>query len=299
MPENKHRAGFVSILGRPNAGKSTLLNALVGEKIAIVSNKPQTTRTAVQGILTEPDAQLVFLDTPGIHRTDTMLNKRMAEAVRTALEERDVLLFVHDAAVSFRPEDAEAIQLLKKVETPAIAVLNKVDLLKDKALLLPRIEKLAEQHAFAAYVPVAAAKGVGVAELKREIAARLPEGPAFFPEDQITDQPERFLAAEFIREKVLHHTRQEVPHAVAVAIEKWADEGRLTRIAATVYVERDGQKAILIGARGAMLKQIGTEARADIEAMLGRKVFLELFVKVKENWRTDPQFLNEMVGWQR
>ena len=299
MPENKHRAGFVSILGRPNAGKSTLLNALVGEKIAIVSNKPQTTRTAVQGILTEPDAQLVFLDTPGIHRTDTMLNKRMAEAVRAALEERDVLLFVHDAAVAFRPEDAEAIQLLKKVETPAIAVLNKVDLLKDKALLLPRIEKLAEQYAFAAYVPVAAAKGVGVAELKREIAARLPEGPAFFPEDQITDQPERFLAAEFIREKVLHHTRQEVPHAVAVAIEKWTNEGRLTRIAATVYVERDGQKAILIGARGAMLKQIGTEARADIEAMLGRKVFLELFVKVKENWRTDPQFLNEMVGWQR
>lgn len=299
MPENKHRAGFVSILGRPNAGKSTLLNALVGEKIAIVSNKPQTTRTAVQGILTEPDAQIVFLDTPGIHRTDSMLNKRMAEAVRTALEERDVLLFVHDAAVGFRPEDAEAIQLLKKVETPAIAVLNKVDLLKDKALLLPRIEKLAEQHAFAAYVPVAAAKGDGVAELKREIAARLPEGPAFFPEDQITDQPERFLAAEFIREKVLHHTRQEVPHAVAVAIEKWTEAGRLTRIAATVYVERDGQKAILIGARGAMLKQIGTEARADIEAMLGRKVFLELFVKVKENWRTDPQFLNEMVGWQR
>lgn len=299
MPENKHRAGFVSILGRPNAGKSTLLNALVGEKIAIVSNKPQTTRTAVQGILTEPDAQIVFLDTPGIHRTDSMLNKRMAEAVRTALEERDVLLFVHDAAVGFRPEDAEAIQLLKKVETPAVAVLNKVDLLKDKALLLPRIERLAEQHAFAAYVPVAAAKGDGVAELKREIAARLPEGPAFFPEDQITDQPERFLAAEFIREKVLHHTRQEVPHAVAVAIEKWTEEGRLTRIAATVYVERDGQKAILIGARGAMLKQIGTEARADIEAMLGRKVFLELFVKVKENWRTDPQFLNEMVGWQR
>ena len=299
MPESKHRAGFVSILGRPNAGKSTLLNALVGEKIAIVSDKPQTTRTAIQGILTEPGLQIVFLDTPGIHKTDTMLNKRMAEAVRAALEERDVLLFVHDAAAGFQAEDAEAIALLKKVETPAIAVLNKIDRLASKNLVLPRIERLAKEHEFAAYVPVAAARGDGIAELKREIAGRLPENPAYFPEDQITDQPERFLAAEFLREKVLHHTRQEVPHAVAVAIEKWSDEERVTRIAATIYVEREGQKAILIGARGAMLKQIGSEARADIETMLGRKVFLELFVKVKENWRTDPQFVNEMTGWQR
>jgi GTP-binding protein Era len=296
MPENKHRAGFVSILGRPNAGKSTLLNALVGEKIAIVSDKPQTTRTAIQGILTRPEAQIVFLDTPGIHKTDTLLNKRMAETVRAALEERDLLLFVHDASGPFRPEDAEAIALLKKVETPAIAVLNKIDLLASKQLLLPRIEKLAAAHGFRACVPVAASRGEGLGELLREIAACLPEGPAYFPPDEITDQPERFLAAEFIREKVLLHTRQEVPHAVAVAIDKWAEEERLTRITATIYVERGGQKAILIGARGAMLKQIGTEARADIEAMLGRKVFLELFVKVKENWRTDPQFLDELTG---
>ncbi|MBX9600630.1 MAG: GTPase Era [Bryobacteraceae bacterium] len=293
MPENKHRSGLVSILGRPNAGKSTLLNAFVGQKVAIVSNKPQTTRTAIQGVVTLDNAQIVFVDTPGIHKTDSLMNKRMMEDVRTALEDRDVLLFVHDASHGFGESDEHAIALLKRVETPAIAVLNKADLLSDKVLMLPRIERLRKCHEFAAFVPISASRADGLDVLLAEIVKHLPEGPRYFPPDHVTDQPERFLAAELIREQALRKTRQEVPHSVAVLIEGWEEEPKITRIAATIYVERQGQKAILIGAKGAMLKEIGTEARQEIESMLGQKVFLKLFVKVKENWREDPQFLAE------
>ncbi len=293
----KFVSGFVSLLGRPNAGKSTLLNALVGTKLAIIADKPQTTRTAVEGVLTLPQAQIVFMDTPGIHRSDTVFNKRMMETVRAALDGRDLLLFLVDASQPFHERDAHAVDLIRKSQTPAFAVFNKIDLLKEKALLLPLVEKYRELHSFAEFVPVSALTGEGLEELKTLIAARLPEGPAYFPEDHLTDQPERFLAAELIREKILHFTRQEVPHAVAVVVDTWQETPKLTRIHASIYVEKDGQKAILIGARGASLKRIGTAAREEMESLLDRKIFLELFVKVRPGWRENTEFLNT-IDWR-
>jgi len=286
----KHKAGFVSILGRPNAGKSTLLNALLGTKLAIVAPRPQTTRTAIQGVLTLPGAQMVFVDTPGIHESSTLLNKRMMDQVR-ASSDADVVLFLVDATAAFKEEDAQAVDLVKKTGAPALAVFNKVDKLRDKPKILALIERYQALHDFAAYIPVSALKGEGLDLLRKEILARLPEGPSLYPKNHLTDQPERFLAAEIIREKVLHLTRQEVPHAVAVMIENWEDTPTLVRIAATIYVERPGQKAILIGAGGALLKKIGTLARREIETLAGKKVFLQTFVKVRPNWRQDPEFL--------
>ena len=286
----KLRAGFVAILGRPNAGKSTLLNALLGTKLAIVAPRPQTTRTAIQGVLKLPGAQIVFVDTPGIHESSTLLNKRMMDQVRASAD-ADVVLFLVDATARFNDEDAGAVDLVKKTGAPAIAVFNKIDKLREKAKLLALIERYQAMHDFAAYVPISALKGDGVDLLRKEILARIPEGPALYPKDHLTDQPERFLAAEIIREKVLHLTRQEVPHAVAVMIENWEDTPGLVRIAATIYIERPGQKAILIGAGGALLKKIGTLARKEIETLVGKKVFLQTFVKVRPNWRQDPEFL--------
>jgi len=286
----KHRAGFVAILGRPNEGKSTLLNALMGTKLAIVAPRPQTTRTAIQGVLRLPGAQIVFVDTPGIHESSTLLNKRMMDQVRASAD-ADVVLFLVDATARFSDDDAGAVDLVKKTGAPAIAVFNKIDKLREKAKLLALIERYREMHDFAAYVPISALKGDGVEVLRKETLARLPEGPALYPKDHLTDQPERFLAAEIIREKVLHLTRQEVPHAVAVMIENWEDTPGLVRIAATIYIERPGQKAILIGAGGALLKKIGTLARREIETLVGKKVFLQTFVKVRPNWRQDPEFL--------
>jgi len=286
----KHRAGFVAILGRPNAGKSTLLNALLGTKLAIVAPRPQTTRTAIQGVLRLPGAQIVFVDTPGIHESSTLLNKRMMDQVRASAD-ADVVLFLVDATARSSDEDAGAVDLVKKTGAPAIAVFNKIDKLRDKAKLLALIERYQAMHDFAAYVPISALKGDGVELLQKEILRRIPEGPALYPKDYLTDQPERFLAAEIIREKVLHLTRQEVPHAVAVMIENWEDSPTLVRIAATIYIERPGQKAILIGAGGALLKKIGTLARREIETLVGKKVFLQTFVKVRPNWRQDPEFL--------
>ena len=286
----KHRAGFVAILGRPNAGKSTLLNALMGTKLAIVAPRPQTTRTAIQGVLKLPGAQIVFVDTPGIHESSTLLNKRMMDQVRASAD-ADVVLFLVDATAPPSDEDSGAVDLVKKTGAPAIAVFNKIDKLREKAKLLALIERYKEMHDFAAYVPISALKGDGVDLLRKEILARIPEGPALYPKDHLTDQPERFLAAEIIREKVLHLTRQEVPHAVAVMIENWEDTPGLVRIAATIYIERPGQKAILIGAGGALLKKIGTLARREIEVLVGKKVYLQTFVKVRPNWRQDPEFL--------
>jgi GTPase len=290
-------AGFVSILGRPNAGKSTLLNALLGEKIAIVAKKAQTTRTTIQGVVTTADAQIVFIDTPGIHKSDSLFNKRMMDLVRSVVDDRDVLLFVADSLRAPNDEDARASSILKRTETPAFLVLNKVDRIANKPDLLMRIEQYKALHDFAEYFPVSALTGDGLEALKKSIIERLPESEPFFPGDYITDQPERFLVAELIREKILELARQEVPHAVAVLIERWEETGRLTRISATIYVERDGQKAIIIGSGGGMLKQVGTAARIEAESLLGRKIFLELFVKVRPNWREDPQFLNE-IDWR-
>jgi GTPase len=290
------KSGFVSILGRPNAGKSTLLNAVLGQKLAIVTAKPQTTRTSIQGVVTADDYQIVFVDTPGIHRSNTLLNKRMMDTVRASAS-ADVVLFLIDVLEPFSDEDAQAIDLVKKIEAPAIAVLNKVDKLHDKPQLLALIERLGALHQFAEFIPVSAMKGTGVDTLLKEIVKRLPEGEAMYPEDHLTDQPSRFLAAEILREKILHHTQKEVPHATAVMIDSWVETPALLRIAATIYVEKPGQKAILIGVGGASLKRIGTLARYEMEKTFERKIFLETFVKVKPNWRQDPEFL-AAIDWR-
>jgi GTPase len=291
----KFVCGFVSILGRPNSGKSTLMNALLGTKLSIVADKPQTTRNVIQGVVTLPQAQIVFLDTPGIHRSGgSLLNRRMMDGVHAALEERDLLLYLVDATRPFKREDDEALQLVERASTPIILVFNKVDIVRSKGSLLPLIEQYRQKGDFADFIPVSALTGEGLEILREAIVSRLPEGPPVFPPDHLTEQPERFLAAEIIREKITLETRQEVPHSVAVYVDEWKDEKKITRISATIYVERDGQKAILIGAKGSMLKQIGSAARTDIEALIGRQVFLELFVKVRSEWRENPAFLDEL-----
>lgn len=292
----RYRTGFVSIVGRPNAGKSTLLNALVGEKVAITARQAQTTRTSIQGVVTRPEAQIVFIDTPGIHKSDNLFNKRMMATVRGALDGRDVVLFVADATKPVSEKDEQAVAVLREA-TNAVLVLNKIDRLDDKRLLLPLTERFMNLHSFAEVVPASAAKGAGVDELLRTIVKYLPEGQRVFAEDYMTDQPMRFLAGEIIREKILRAAREEVPHAVAVLIERWEELPELTKISATIHVERPGQKAILIGRKGDLLKRIGTEARQEIEQMAGAKVFLSLFVKVNRNWREDPEFLNA-IDWR-
>ncbi len=291
------RSGFVSIIGRPNAGKSTLLNALVGQKVAIVADKPQTTRTSIQGVLTTPEAQIVFLDTPGIHKADTPLNKRLMDTVRAALDERDLLLYVADAARGFSEEERRAIDVARKTTAPVLLVLNKVDLVKDKATLLPLIESFKQTFEFADYVPVSASQRDGLDKLQEIIVERLPEGPAYFPEDHITDQPERFLAAELVREKVLLLTRQEVPHSINATVDKWEETPKLTRIFVTIRVEREGQKAIVIGRGGAMLKRIGTLARQEMERIFGVKIYLDLHVRVQPGWRENAAFL-DALDWR-
>ena len=296
MSSAPHRAGFVSLAGRPNAGKSTLLNALLGEKLAIVAHQPQTTRTAIQGVLTTADAQTVLIDTPGIHESDTLLNQRMMQVVRGALEDRDLVLFLADASRPFTEDDREAVSALRS-SSKALLVPNKIDRVSDKRLLLPLIQQYMQIFPFLEAIPVSARTGEGLEELKNTIKEYLPEGPALFPDDYLTDQPMRFLAAEIIREQILRAARQEVPHASAIMIDEWEDTPQLTRISATIHVERAAQKTIVIGNGGQMLKRIGSAARQELERMLGHKVFLSLFVKVKPNWREDPSFLNA-VDWR-
>jgi len=295
---SRFRSGFVAILGRPNAGKSTLLNALAGSKLAIVSSKPQTTRTRVQGVVTSPASQIVFIDTPGVHRAELPLHKRMMDAVRESLDEPDLILWLVDASRPFQPDESEPLALIRDMATPKYLVLTKIDLVPDKNKLLPLISQYAAMAKFEEVFPISAAAGDGLDELRKHIESALPEGPQYFPADHVTDQPERFMAAELIREQVLHRTAHEVPHAVAVGVDQWEESPKLVRIAATVYVEREGQKKIIVGRGGAMLKMIGTRARLEIEQLLGRKVFLELFVKVRRRWRESSEFLDEM-DWRR
>jgi GTP-binding protein Era len=294
---SKFKSGFVSLVGRPNAGKSTLLNALVGQKVAIVADKPQTTRTSIQGVLTTPEAQIVFVDTPGIHKADSQLNKRLMNTVRASLEERDLLLFLVDSTRAFTVEDRRALDMAIKTETPVVLVLTKVDLLPDKGKLLPLIEQYKRLHNFTDFVPVSSTKKVGLDELRKVILDRLPEGPAYFPEDYVTDQPERFLAAELVREKVLQVTRQEVPHSVAVMVDRWEEGPSLTRIYATIRVERPGQKTIVIGKKGAVLVKIGTLARVEMEKLFGVKIYLDLHVRVQPGWRDEAAFL-DALDWR-
>jgi len=290
------RAGFVSIAGRPNAGKSTLLNALVGEKIAITAHQAQTTRTSIQGVLTTADTQIVFVDTPGIHKSDSLFNKRMMDTVRGALQDRDLVLYIADATKQVTEEDKHAVSALSK-SGKALLVLNKIDRVDDKRLLLPLMQRYSELFPFVESIPISATKGEGIDKLKQAITAYLPEGEPFFPSDYITDQPLRFMAAEIIRESILRVVREEVPHASAILVDTWEETPKIYKIAATIHVERQGQKIILIGNKGQMLKTIGTSARVRLEELLERKVFLSLFVKVKPGWREDASFLNT-VDWR-
>ena len=291
-----HRVGFISIAGRPNAGKSTLLNALVGETIAITAHQAQTTRTTIQGVLNTPDAQMIFIDTPGIHKSDTLLNRRMMETVRNALLQRDLILFVIDATRTPAEEDEQALSAVDK-SAKAFLVLNKVDRVEEKPLLLPLVEHYVARFPFLNSIPVSARTGEGLDRLKGLITEALPEGDPLFPNDYLTDQPLRFMAAEIIREQILRITREEVPHSTAILIDKWEETVGLTKIAATVHVERPGQKVIIIGKGGQTLKEIGTGARHRLERLLEHKVFLSLFVKVKPNWREDPSFLSA-IDWR-
>ncbi len=290
------KAGFVAIAGRPNAGKSTLLNALIGEKIAITAPQAQTTRTSIQGVLTDTHSQIVFIDTPGIHKSDTLFNKRMMDSVRGALEGRDLVVFIADATKPVTEEDEHAVSALARSEI-ALLVLNKIDRVDDKRLLLPLMQRYMELFPFKQAIPVSARTGNGLPELKQAIVDCLPVSPALFPEDFLTDQPMRFIAGEIIRERILHTTHEEVPHAVAILVDSWEEKPNLTRIAATIHVERPGQKGILIGQEGALLKKIGTESRLELERLIGHKVFLSLFVKVKPKWREDSEFLNA-IDWR-
>jgi len=299
------RSGFVCILGRPNAGKSTLLNALVGEKLAIISPKPQTTRNRIQGIVNLPKsngqdgAQIVLIDTPGVHKPDSSLGRKMMVEVREALEGCDLVLLIMDAASKLDPRDEFAIQMLRHSKTKVCLILNKVDLLRGgKGKLLPLIEQYKKLHPFHEIIPISALKRDGLEILLKQVTSALPAGPPYFPPDQITDQPARFMAAEIIRERVLLETEEELPYATTVIVDNFEEGRRLTRIAATIYCEREGQKGILIGKRGQMLKRIGTSARLQIERMMGTKVFLELYVKVQPNWRESRGFV-EGLDWRR
>lgn len=296
--KNKQRfvSGFVSLAGRPNAGKSTLLNALVGSKVAITAKQPQTTRTSIQGVLTLPNAQIVFIDTPGIHKSNSLFNKRMMDTVRGALEDRDLVVYLADATRPISEEDEHAMSALRK-STKALLALNKIDRVEDKRLLLPLIESYNKLFPFVDSVPISAQKAIGLDELQRVIISHLPEGPPLLPNDYLTDQPSRFLASEIVREQILRTTSQEVPHAVAVLVEKWEETKRLIKITATIHVERAGQKVIIIGKGGEMLKKIGTASRLELEKIFEKKIFLSLFVKVKPNWREDPEFLNA-IDWR-
>ena len=330
------RSGFVSIIGRPNAGKSTLLNALLGQKLAIVTHKPQTTRTRIHGVLEiplkkktkadpgHPAAQLVLVDTPGIHKPDTQLDRRMMQEVHDALETRDAVLFIVDVTHKLpKPESAKitgrmtlsaaeddfSLQLIKKLDCPVLLLLNKIDQIS-QAEIMPLIEHWSKLYNFAEIIPISARKKINLELMLDKVVAFLPEGQRYFPKDQLTDQPERFLVAELIREKILLLTGEEVPYSTAVVIENFEEPAPqigkpkagaklpVTKIAAAIFCERTGQKAILIGKGGAMLKEIGSTARKEIESLLGTRVFLELFVKVQEDWRSKPNFIEDL-DWRR
>ncbi|MGI8811866.1 MAG: GTPase Era [Pyrinomonadaceae bacterium] len=295
MSETKYRSGYVALIGRPNAGKSTLLNRLVGEKIAAVSNKPQTTRHKIQGIVTRDEGQIVFVDTPGVHKPGYLLNRRMMSAVHDAILSVDLVVLLRDASVSTGNGDGFVFDLVKQAEKPAVLVLNKIDKIREKTQLLPLIESYADEFDFAEIVPISALKGDAIDTLLGQLVKHLPEGPPLFAEDEMTDQSMRTIVAEMVREKILATTGEELPYVTAVVTEKYDDsDPGLIRIFCAIYVERVSQKAIIIGKGGSKLKKIGTDARADIKKLLGTRVYLQLFVKVVEDWRNRESDLDEM-----
>jgi GTP-binding protein Era len=295
MSNKDFRSGYVALIGRPNAGKSTLLNRLVGEKIAAVSNKPQTTRYRIKGVVNMQDGQIVFVDTPGIHKPGHLLNRRMMASVHDAIQTVDLVVLMRDASVSTGNGDRFVLDLVKRSERPAILVLNKVDKLRDPALLLPLIDFYRNEFEFTEVLPISALKGSEVETLIALILQNLPTGDPIFADDELTDQPLRSIVAEMVREKILLSTGDEIPYVTAVATEVFDEEDpTLTRIYCVIYVERPSQKKIVIGKQGTRLKDIGTKAREDIEKLLGNKVFLKLFVKVVGDWRNQPRSLNEV-----
>jgi len=293
MPEQPGRSGFVTIVGRPNSGKSTLVNSLVGEKVSIVTDKPQTTRNIIRGIVSRPEAQVVFLDTPGIHKPIHRMNDRMMQAVRHSMSEVDVLALIVDASVPFGGGDEFTLELIKPLTLPKILLFNKIDKV-NKIDLLPRIDHYSRILKFEEVIPISARTGENVETFLKAIFKYLPVGPRYYPEDQFSDQQERTMAAEMIREKLIVLTRDELPYSTAVVIDRFEESEKIYRIYATVYVERDSQKAIVIGKGGLLMKEIGTAARQELESFFGLKVFLELHVKVSRGWRDDESTLTNL-----
>jgi GTP-binding protein Era len=294
MSKKEFKSGFVAIIGRPNVGKSTLMNHLIGQKIAIMSDKPQTTRNKIHGVYTTDDYQIVFLDTPGIHKPQSKLGNYMNQSAEGALKEVEAALFLVDVSEGIGGGDRFIIEQLKKVKTPVFLVMNKIDKIEPEQLL-PIIVQYKDLYDFAEIIPISAMKGNNVNTLLEQLTKYLPTGPQYYPADQVTDHPEQFVCAELIREKILHLTREEIPHSIAVAIEdmKVQDNG-VVYIGAVIYVERDSQKGIIIGKRGDLLKEVGKAARKDIEALLGSRTFLELWVKVKKDWRNQDRVLKDL-----
>lgn len=294
--DKEFKSGFVAIIGKPNVGKSTVLNHLVGEKVAIVTEKPETTRDRIQGILTRPDAQVIFLDTPGIHKPKTLLGKHMTKVAKNSLLEVDLVVFILDVTKGITQEDKIIFGLIKEAKKPAILLINKVDL-RSKALALPMIEESAGFYDFKEIIPTSATDGDNMKVLLDKIIEHLPKGPKYFPDDQLTDKTQRFMVSEMVREKVLKLTHEEVPHSVAVLVEEFTERPKkVVYIRAVIFVERHSQKKIIVGHRGGMLKDIGATARRDIQKFLDKHVYLELWVKVCENWRKDPRAL-KMLGY--
>jgi GTPase len=289
------KSGYVAIVGAPNVGKSTLLNTLLKQKISITAPKPQTTRNRILGIITASDHQIILVDTPGIHKVQDEFNRGLVDTALSTLNEADAVCFMIEPDRAGRQTEEFILENLRGISTPSILAINKVDAVKDKERLLPLIASYRERMDFRAVVPISALTGDGVAELLAEIVSLLPEGPQFYPEEYVTDQPERFFVAELVREKIFHLTHEEIPYAVAVSIDKFTEipERNRVEVDATINVERDSQKAIIIGKRGQMLKEIGTQARKEIETFLGCHVYLNLFVRVQKNWRKDPRALLE------
>nr|WP_197073379.1 GTPase Era [Salinicoccus sediminis] len=294
MDEKEFKSGFVSIIGRPNVGKSTFMNKVLGQKIAIMSDKPQTTRNKIQGVYTTDDSQMIFIDTPGIHKPKHQLGEHMMKVARNTLRETEVILFLVNVSEELGRGDEFIIDMLQNTKTPIVLVMNKIDLVHpDK--LIQQIEVYKDKLEFSDIVPISALQGNNIEKLLEVIEGYLPEGPMYYPADRVTDHPEHFIVSELIREKALHLTSQEIPHAIGVEIDRMkADEKGTVHVSATIYVERNSQKGMVIGKNGKMLKEIGKLARADIENLLGSKVFLEVWVKVQKDWRNKTQFIRSL-----